>query len=67
MINIIKRRIRKRIALHYIYESVDTAERYAGFVLNAPIYEWRFRLKLVLSQKGVPIECLERLLRFACH
>ena len=46
---------------------MDTAERYADFVLNAPIYEWRFRLKLVLSQSGVPIECLERLLRFACH
>ena len=67
MTNPIKRYIKKRIALHYIYESVDTAERYADFVLNAPIYEWRFRLKLVLSQSGIPIECLERLFRFACH
>ncbi len=68
MIKLYKRCIRKRIALHFIYYDADTAKQYADFVFNAPIWHWRFRLKLVLKKADTPpIETLERLFRFACH
>lgn len=68
MKKLIKRYVRQRIALHFIYDGADTAKQYADFVFNAPIRYWRFRLKLVLKKSDTPpIEALERLFRFACH
>lgn len=68
MIKFYKRHIRRRIALHFLYYDADTAKRYADFVFNAPIWHWRFRLKLVVEKPDTPsVEILERLFRFACH
>lgn len=68
MKRLIKRYVRQRIALHFLYYDADTAKQYADFVFNAPIWHWRFRLKLVLRKPDTPpVETLERLFRFASH
>ena len=68
MKRLIKRYVRKRIALHFVYDGTGTAQQYADFVFSAPMRYWRFRLKLVLEKPDTPpVERLEKLFRFACH
>lgn len=67
MKRLIKRYVRRQIALYYHCGDMDTLNQCADFVFNAPIWHWRFRLRLVLRKPDFSIETLERLFRFACH
>lgn len=64
MKRLIKRYVRQQIVLSYTHEDTHTLNQYADFVFNAPIWQWRFRLKLVL-RGNLPVSHLEYLFRFA--
>lgn len=67
MKKLIKRYVRQQIALSCPYEDTDTLNQCADFVFNAPIWEWKFRLKLVQRGATLPMEQIEMLFRFACQ
>lgn len=63
--SILKKRVRRRIALHYGHNTEATLNRYADFVTCAPLRQWQFRLKLILIYGSLPPANLEALLKFA--
>lgn len=67
MKRLIKRYVRQKIALHCYYNGPDMMQQYADFVFNAPIWQWKYRLRLVLRYAGMPVEILEGLFRFVCQ
>lgn len=64
MINLIKKHIREQIALRYIEESEDTMNRCAEYVFNAPVWQWRLRLRIVLAVDPAFRECYDDVLNF---
>lgn len=65
MKRLIKRYVRQRIALSLFHYGEGTMKRCADFVFNAPIWQWRLRLKIALNfLHYFPEQDLEKLLCF---
>lgn len=49
LVNLLKRRIRLKIASEYRGADVSILNRCAEWVFDAPVWRWRFRLKILLK------------------